>query len=164
MIPLMLGLIAATALAVLLRLLWLSAPVRKSALVITLATLATLALVAALAVLAATGRLHWLAAAAAALLPFLRRSAGLMVRFFPTLGRAFMAFRQRRAGAGSAGRPAAGAMTRQEALSVLGLGANATEQEVIDAHRRLMARNHPDKGGSTFIAQQLNEAKRVLIG
>ncbi len=161
MIPLMLGLIAATALAVLLRLLWLSAPVRKSALVITLATLA---LVAALAVLAATGRLHWLAAAAAALLPFLRRSAGLMVRFFPTLGRAFMAFRQRRAGAGSAGRPAAGAMTRQEALSVLGLGANATEQEVIDAHRRLMARNHPDKGGSTFIAQQLNEAKRVLIG
>ena len=73
MIPLMLGLIAATALVVLLRLLWLSAPVKKSALVITLATLA---LVAALAVLAATGRLHWLAAAAAALLPFLRRSAG----------------------------------------------------------------------------------------
>ncbi|MCY4213214.1 MAG: molecular chaperone DnaJ [Gammaproteobacteria bacterium] len=158
MIPLMLGLIAATALVVLLRLLWLSAPVKKSTLAITLATLA---LVAALAVLAATGRLHWLAAAAAALLPFLRRSAGLMVRFFPILGRLLAAFRQRRPGAAQ---PAAGAMTRQEALSVLGLKANATKQEVIEAHRRLMARNHPDKGGSTFIAQQLNEAKRVLIG
>ncbi|MCY4343943.1 MAG: molecular chaperone DnaJ [Gammaproteobacteria bacterium] len=158
MIPLMLGLIAATALVVLLRLLWLSAPVKKSTLAITLATLA---LVAALAVLAATGRLHWLAATAAALLPFLRRSVGLMVRFFPILGRLLAAFRQRRPGAAQ---PAAGAMTRQEALSVLGLKANATKQEVIEAHRRLMARNHPDKGGSTFIAQQLNEAKRVLIG
>lgn len=161
MIPLMLGLIAATALVVLFRLLWLSAPVKKSTLVITLATLA---LVAALAVLAATGRLHWLAAAAAALLPFLRRSAGLLVRFFPILGRLFMAFRQQRPGAGGAARPAAGTMSRQEALSVLGLGVNATKQEIIDAHRRLMAKNHPDKGGSTFIAQQLNEAKRVLLG
>ena len=75
-----------------------------------------------------------------------------------------MAFRQKRQGAGGAARPAAGAMSRQEALSVLGLGANATKQEIIDAHRRLMAKNHPDKGGSTFIAQQLNEAKRVLLG
>jgi len=161
MIPLMLGLVAATALAVLFRLLWLSAPVKKSTLVITLATLA---LVVALAALAATGRLHWLAAAAAALLPFLRRSGGLMVRFLPILGRTFTAFRQRRPGAGSAGRSAAGAMTRQEALSVLGLGANASKQEGSDPHRRLMAKNHPDRGGSTFIAQQLNEAKRALIG
>ena len=161
MIPLMLGLIAATALVVLFRLLWLSAPVKKSTLIITLATLA---LIAALAVLAATGRLHWLAAAAAALLPFLRRSLGLLVRFFPIFGRLFTAFRQQRQSAGGSARPAAGAMTRQEALSVLGLGANATKQEIIEAHRRLMAKNHPDKGGSTFIAQQLNEAKRTLLG
>ena len=87
-----------------------------------------------------------------------------MVRFFPILGRLLAAFRQRRSSAGGAARPAAGAMTRQEALSVLGLGAHATREEVIEAHRRLMSKNHPDKGGSTFIAQQLNEAKRVLIG
>ena len=163
MIPLMLGLIAATALVVLFRLLWLKAPVKKGTLVITLATLA---LIVALAALAATGRLHWLAAAVAALLPFLRRSLGLLVRFFPILGRLFMAFRQQRArqGAGGAARPAAGAMTRQEALSVLGLGANASREDIVEAHRRLMAKNHPDKGGSTFIAQQLNEAKRVLLG
>ena len=157
----MLGLIAATALVVLFRLLWLSAPVKKSTLVITLATLA---LIGALAALAATGRLHWLAAAVAALLPFLRRSLGLLVRFFPVLGRLFMAFRQQRQGAGGGARPAAGAMTRQEALSVLGLGANASREDIIEAHRRLMVKNHPDKGGSTFIAQQLNEAKRVLLG
>ena len=161
MIPLMLGLIAATALVVLFRLVWLSAPMKRSTLVITLAAVA---LVAALALLAATGRLHWLAAAFAALLPFLRRSLGLLVRFFPILGRLFMAFRQQRQGAQGSARPTAGAMTRQEALSLLGLGANATKQEIVDAHRRLMAKNHPDKGGSTVIAQQLNEAKRVLLG
>ena len=161
MIPLMLGLIAATALVVLIRLVWLSAPVSKATLLITLTTLA---LVAALAVLVATGRLHWLAAAGAALLPFLRRSLGLMVRLFPVFGRLFTAFRQQRQGAGGAARPAAGAMSRQEALSVLGLSVNATRQEIVEAHRRLMVKNHPDKGGSTFIAQQLNEAKRVLLG
>ena len=52
----------------------------------------------------------------------------------------------------------------RDPLSILGLGANASRQEIIDAHRRLMAKNHPDKGGSNFIAQQLNEAKRTLLG
>ena len=161
MIALLLGLIAAVALVVLLRLLWLS---RRPSRATTIITLASVALVVALAALAATGRLHWLAAAFAAILPFLRRGLGLLVRFFPLFGRLFTAFRQRQSThqGGSAGRAAA--MSRQEALTVLGLGANASRQEIIDAHRRLMAKNHPDKGGSTYIAQQLNEAKRTLLG
>ena len=163
MIALLLGLIAAVALVVLLRLLWLS---RRPSRATTIITLASVALVVALAALAATGRPHWLAAAFAAILPFLRRGLGLLVRFFPLFGRLFTAFRQRQSThqGGSAGRAAAGAMSRQEALTVLGLGANASRQEIIDAHRRLMAKNHPDKGGSTYIAQQLNEAKRTLLG
>ncbi len=163
MIAILLGLMAAVAFVVLVRLLWLSVRPSRAT---TIITLATLALVAALAALAATGRLHWLAAAFAALLPFLRRGLGLLLRFSPLFGRLFTAFRQRqgahqKAGAGRA-RPSA--MSRQEALSILGLGANASRQEIIDAHRRLMAKNHPDKGGSNFIAQQLNEAKRTLLG
>jgi len=38
-----------------------------------------------------------------------------------------------------------------------------TAEDIITAHRRLMQRIHPDKGGSPVLAQQLNEAKRVLL-
>lgn len=55
-------------------------------------------------------------------------------------------------------------MDRQQARGVLGLEEGPlTEEDVISAHRRLMQRVHPDKGGSSVLAQQLNEAKRVLL-
>ena len=164
MIAILLGIVALVAFVVLVRLLWLSV---RPKLATTLITLATLALVVALGLLAATGRLHWLAAAGAAILPFLRRSFGLLFRFFPVFGRLFSAFRQRRqaAGGGASGGARRGSgMSRDEALKVLGLGSNASRQDILEAHRRLMAKNHPDKGGSTYIAQQLNEAKRTLLG
>ncbi len=156
MIPILLGLIVLATLVVLFRLLWLSAQPRKKTVIITLATLA---LVVALAALAATGRLHWLAAAGTALLPFLRRGLELVMRLLPFAGRFFTGFRQR----ASSGAAQAGAMTQQQALNVLGLGSNPSRQEIVEAHRRLMAKNHPDKGGSTFIAQQLNEARKTLL-
>jgi hypothetical protein len=55
-------------------------------------------------------------------------------------------------------------MTRAYALSLLGLSEGATEAEIRDAHRRLMMANHPDKGGSSVIASQINRAKDFLIG
>jgi len=58
----------------------------------------------------------------------------------------------------------AGAMTRDQALAVLGLGPDADAAAIRDAHRRLMMANHPDRGGSTFIAAQINQAKDVLLG
>ena len=67
-------------------------------------------------------------------------------------------------GAGTAGAPPApgGAMTREEALSILGLEAGAGPEAVRDAHRRLMARVHPDHGGSTWLAAKLNQARDLL--
>ena len=57
-----------------------------------------------------------------------------------------------------------GAMDEATALGILGLASGATEDEVKAAHRRLMARLHPDHGGSTYLASQINQAKDVLLG
>lgn len=55
-------------------------------------------------------------------------------------------------------------MTRDQARRILGLSTNATEQQVKEAHRRLMRRVHPDRGGSSQHAAQINRAKDVLLG
>jgi curved DNA-binding protein CbpA len=54
-------------------------------------------------------------------------------------------------------------MDEQQARDVLGLDPTSSDADVVDAHRRLMQKLHPDKGGSAYLAQQLNEAKRVLL-
>ena len=55
-------------------------------------------------------------------------------------------------------------MTRQEALSVLGLAEGASPDDVRAAHRRLIQRVHPDVGGSADLAARINRAKDVLLG
>jgi hypothetical protein len=54
------------------------------------------------------------------------------------------------------------AMTREQALRILGLLEGATREAISSAHRQLIKKVHPDQGGSDFLAQQVNEAKRVL--
>ena len=202
--------------------------------------------VVALIVLAASGRLNWLVAAAAALIPLLRRTAGLLryapflVRLLPGL-QAFLnrqrrsrpnpdpsqhsttesahfrmtlhlatghmdgeiklgaqrgrflselqlaelvnlfgeirdrdsqrlletyldhhypAWRSEHTGAASSG---GSELTRGEALEALGLREGATREEVVAAHRRLIQRLHPDRGGSTYLAALLNRAKERLL-
>lgn len=56
------------------------------------------------------------------------------------------------------------ALTRAEALEILGLEDGADRGAVISAWRRLIKLAHPDHGGSKYLAAKLNEAKRVLLG
>lgn len=54
-------------------------------------------------------------------------------------------------------------MDVSRALQILGLEPGASKQEVLDAHRKLMQKLHPDRGGSNFLAAQVNTAKDVLL-
>ncbi len=57
-----------------------------------------------------------------------------------------------------------GPMSPDQALKVLGLEEGATDREIKEAHHRLMAGLHPDHGGSTYLAAQINQAREVLLG
>ena len=59
--------------------------------------------------------------------------------------------------------PPATKMTRAEALLVLGLQEGASDEEIRAAHRKLILQNHPDKGGSDYLASKINESKDVLL-
>ncbi|MEH6502939.1 MAG: DnaJ domain-containing protein [Cycloclasticus sp.] len=54
-------------------------------------------------------------------------------------------------------------MSQKEAFDILGLTEDATQEQVLEAHKRLMQKLHPDKGGSTHLASQLNQAKATLL-
>eukprot|EP01080_Neovahlkampfia_damariscottae_P010814 gene10814-3432_t len=55
-------------------------------------------------------------------------------------------------------------MNKSEAFQILNLDEKATIDEIKNQHKKLMIKNHPDAGGSTYISIKINEAKDLLLG
>ena len=54
-------------------------------------------------------------------------------------------------------------MSKREAALVLGVRESATAERVKEAHRRILLLNHPDRGGSAYLASKVNEAKDLML-
>ncbi|CAN4117022.1 unnamed protein product [Withania somnifera] len=56
-------------------------------------------------------------------------------------------------------------MNRREAALILGVSRESTQADKVkEAHRKVMVANHPDSGGSHYLASKINEAKDTLLG
>lgn len=133
---------------------------RRSAIRIIILTL-TLALL----YLTITGRLHWIGAIVAVLLPFMQKLLPLAFRLLPLIG----AWKKHRAQTNQSGQrqrhsgSASINLSRAEAFEILGLNEGASRDEIIQAHRKLIQKMHPDRGGSDWLAAKVNAAKAKLL-
>lgn len=59
--------------------------------------------------------------------------------------------------------PATTDLDDNEALLILGLEPGASREDIIRAHRSLIQKLHPDRGGNDYLAAKINAAKETLI-
>lgn len=104
-------------------------------------------------VLALFHRMHWVGAVLATLAPLARI----------ILTSALDHFRKTKTSPAASASGTSSKMSEEEALQVLGLKKPFTQEEVIDAHRKLMQKIHPDRGGNDYLAARINEAKEFLL-
>ena len=101
-----------------------------------------------------SGRLHWIAAMITASLPVFQRLLPFLMKLIP-----FYQLKQRQTEKPNENM----VMDENEALQILGLATHATQDEIVQRHRQLIQKNHPDRGGSDYLAAKINKAKDILL-
>ncbi len=120
----------------------------------------SLLLIAAITVLIAlgvTGRLHWLVSLFGAVLIAMPKLIKVL-RYATPMQQAYAKMKDAKETP-----PPSNSLSVQEAYDVLGLAAEASREEIIKAHRKLIQKIHPDRGGSDYLANKINQAKEVLL-
>ncbi|QMU60630.1 MAG: DnaJ domain-containing protein [Gammaproteobacteria bacterium] len=114
--------------------------------------------------LAITGKLHPLFAIIGAAAASFQKFAGLL-RFVPLFKNLFTntpaSTTETNGQASNANQDIK--MTKDEAHRILGVDDNATKDEIIEAHRTLIQKMHPDRGGNDYLATKINQAKDYLL-
>jgi hypothetical protein len=109
--------------------------------------------------------MNWIFGMLGVFMAFLARFMPVLLRFSPFLTRFwtqhFSAKKHKTGGSRPSG--AYTGMSDEEAYEVLGLKTDASREEIIAAHRRLIQKIHPDHGGSDYLAVKINLAKKVLL-
>lgn len=123
----------------------------------SLISVALYGLATVLLLLVVTGRIPWLFALFSAAIPWINRA--LMVK--KIWNRVNNAENSHTTGDQSVNNNSK--MTREEAYKILNIEPGATEEKIIDAHRKLVQKVHPDRGGSDFLTTQVNQAKDTLL-
>ena len=116
-----------------------------------------------LGLLAVTGHLNVITAAIAGLVALLPRATHLL-KYLPFISRLYQQGRQGTQQTQSPPPRGKQTMAVDEAMEVLGLKPGYAKEDVIQAHRRMMLKVHPDRGGSDYLAAQINQAKETLLG
>ena len=111
--------------------------------------------------LALSGRVSWIIAAGAALLPIVKFLFLFLWKSFPLIQ---MWLRSRGTRAGKIfSSENNNELTQTEALEILGLEPGSSDEEIIQAHRELIQKFHPDRGGNNYMATKLNLARDLLL-
>ena len=123
-------------------------------------------------ILALTGRLHWISASIPLLIIGFKYIGRLFLRLWP-----FVRIYQQQSARfthdsdgekknedRSTPQSGRGQMSVQEAYQILGINERSSRQEILQAHRNLIRKLHPDQGGSDYLASKINQAKDVLLG